>query len=510
MECCGNAGESALKLLWRMLAGMLALSLAMPVAAKEVAVTGGMIKGSVTNDGSAHLFQGIPFAAPPLGQMRWKPPAPVIPWQGVRDATNEAPACLQNDYEWNRAQYRFGSEDCLTLDVRAPTHAAKKLPVMVWIHGGSNRAGGSGGTVQSSMTQHGVVLVSVQYRLGIFGFLSHRQLADEQGGHSGNYGLMDQIAALRWVRDNIAVFGGNPDNVTIFGESAGSQDVSLLLAAPAARGLFHKAIMQSGTPAFGMTERSLPQAFATGDQLDMLAGAMKGISDLRKMSAHALLAADLKLRDPAIWSADFLWLRPTIDGAVLTGDLATLLADAPKRPVIIGSNRFEFGPAKDSIDVAAYARHWLGSKSSEALPLYFAEEGKDPRLGHLEGRLETDVVFRCPANNLATKLASLDWPVWRYEFDVGPGHGTSAEGLTSHAYEISFIMDRKPIGPASKPIQLQDIWAHFATTGRPQPPSDARWPPYARQHPAYMLFDRNGMTQKTHLRAEHCAFVSAI
>lgn len=490
---------------------LLAALLAVPAAGQNMAVTGGVVQGRVSEDGRAHIYQGIPFAAPPTGENRWRAPQPVVPWKGVRSAATPAPACLQNDYQWNRANYFFGSEDCLTLDIRTAAKGSGKLPVMVWIHGGSNRAGSGSGGVYSQITDQGVVLVTVQYRLGIFGFLSHRNLAAEQGGASGNYGLMDQIAALKWVQSNIAAFGGDPGNVTIFGESAGSQDVSLLLAAPPARGLFHKAIMQSGTPEFGMTHRPLSDAFKLGDQLDIIGESKGEIATLRRMSAHALLAADLQLTDDGTWSKDFVWLRPTIDGAVLPKALDALLAEAPPRPVVIGSNRFEFGPAKGTIDLTAYTRYWFGAESAAALKLYQAEEqSADPRLGHLEGRIETDVIFRCPANNLAARLSALGWPVWRYEFDVGTDDGTPNGALTSHAYEIGFIMDRKPVGSGRGAVQMQDYWTNFAKSGAPGGTGKAKWGPFTQSTKAYVLFDRGGITPKSNLRPATCALVRAI
>ena len=490
---------------------LLSILLAASAAAQKVRVTGGIVEGRKSEDGGATIFEGIPFAAPPLGGNRWRAPQPVVPWLGTRSAASPPPACLQNDYQWNHANYLFGSEDCLTLDVRAQGNVGEKLPVMVWIHGGSNRAGSGSGGVYSRITDQGVVLVTVQYRLGIFGFLSHRKLAEEQGGSSGNYGLMDQIAALKWMQSNIASFGGDPGNVTIFGESAGSQDVSLLLAAPPARGLFHKAIMQSGTPKFGMKSRPLSDAFKLGDQVDEIGDSKGDITTLRRMSAHALLAADLRLNDEALWSKEFVWLRPIIDGVVLPRDPGELLAQAPPRPVIIGTNRFEFGPTKGTIDVAAYAKHWFGAQAAAALELYRSEEqGVDPRLGHLEGRMETDVVFRCPAKNLAAQLASLGWPVWRYEFDVGPDDGTPSGGLTSHAYEISFIMDRKPVGPGSAAAQMQDYWVSFAKSGVPGGLGRTKWPSFTQTSKAYALFDRKGMTAMKNLRPAHCALVDAI
>lgn len=483
---------------------------AAPVAA-PVAVTGGLIEGEVSSDQRALIFRGIPFAAPPTGGMRWRQPAAVIPWTGVRAARQPSPACLQNDYGWNRANHDFSSEDCLTLDVRAPVARNRPLPVMVWIHGGSNRAGGAAGTVESRITDEGVVLVAIQYRLGIFGFLSRKDLATEQKGRSGNYGLLDQIAALKWVHSNIARFGGDPGNVTIFGESAGSQDVSLLLASPIAKGLFHKAIMQSGTPGFGMKSRSLTDAFGVGAQLDDIIGSMGALDGLRETPAADLLAADLKLMDPDIWRQDFLWLRPTLDGLVLPDSPEKLLARAPHRPVIIGTNRFEFGPAKGSIDADAYARHWFGDNAIKAMTLYRKEErNPDPRLGHLEGRMETDVVFRCPSGHLAQLLSSNGWPVWRYEFDVGPDNGTPAGGLTSHAYEIGFILDRRPLSQERAPVQLQDVWVHFARTGRPGNIDQKPWPAFRPGRRNYVVLDRKGAKLARNLREDLCRQTRAI
>ena len=495
----------------RYFAALLLALAAFPATAQNAEVTGGTVQGRTSQDGRAHIYEGIPFAASPTGDNRWRAPQSVVPWTGVRSGAAPAPACLQNDYQWNRANYLFGSEDCLTLDIRTPTNSSGKLPIMVWIHGGSNRAGSGSGGAYSQITDQGVVLVTVQYRLGIFGFLSHRKLAEEQNGNSGNYGLMDQIAALKWVQSNIANFGGDPSNVTIFGESAGSQNVSLLLAAPPARGLFHKAIMQSGTPEFGMTYRPLTDAFKLGDQLDKIGDSNGDIAKLRRMSAHALLAADLELNDERTWSKEFIWLRPTIDGAVLPKNPSALLAEAPVRPVIIGTNRFEFGPAKGSIDIPAYTKYWFGENAAAATKRYQSEEKTaDPRLGHLEARMETDAIFRCPANNLATQLSALGWPIWRYEFDIGPDDGSESGGLTSHAYEISFIMDRKPAGSGARAVQMQDYWTNFAKSGVPGGAGKAKWSSFTRATKAYAMFDRKGITPMSNLRAAACALVSAV
>jgi para-nitrobenzyl esterase len=469
-----------------------------------VRVGGGMVQGRISEAGDARIYEGIPFAAPPLGDLRWRPPAPVIPWTGIRKVDRPAPACMQNDYGWNRANHLYAAEDCLTLDVRAPLNG-QRLPVMVWIHGGSNRAGGSAGTVSSRITEQGVVLVAVQYRLGIFGFLAHRQLAEEQGGTSGNYGLMDQIAALQWVQDNIARFGGDPGNVTLFGESAGSQDISLLLATPLTHGLFHKAIMQSGTPGFGMAFRPRDKAFDLGNQLSAIGGG-GDLAALRRVDAAALLAADLQLRDAALWDQSFLWLRTTIDGRVLSRAPDRLLAAAPPRPVILGSNRFEFGPSPGSVDITAYARHWLGPNAGRALAFYRAEEagGADPRLGPIEARMETDFVFRCPAGNLAELLAKRGWPVWRYEFDA-PAPGAPRDSLTAHGVEISYLLNREPLGKA---LQFQDYWVNFAKAGDPNAEGLPFWGRFVGG--AYAAIGTGGLLMRKNLRPKPCKLTGAL
>src|SRR3954447_12615906 len=258
----------------------LALLSCAQVQAQVVKVDGGLVRGK-SFEGGGTMFRGIPFAAPPVEDLRWKAPQPVIAWKGVRDSVDQPPSCVQNDQGWNHGDYVIGREDCLTLDVRTPAIGGK-LPVLVWIHGGSNRAGGPNDIVLSDVGKQ-VVIVGIRYRLGIFGFLSHRQLTAEQGA-SGNYGLMDQLAALRWVQRNIAKFGGDPNNVTIAGESAGSEDVGLMLVAPAARPLFRKAIMESGTPGFGLPARPLGEAEEIGDQADKLLNAHGSLAKLRQVS----------------------------------------------------------------------------------------------------------------------------------------------------------------------------------------------------------------------------------
>lgn len=210
-------------------------------AGPVAAVSGGEIRG-VLQDGEA-VFKGVPYAAPPVGDLRWREPREVAAWTGMRDATQFGPACIQG-------RVAKESEDCLSLNIWAPEWPSKSAkPVMVWIHGGGNTEGWTSTPFYSgeALAKRGVVVVSVQYRLGVFGFLAHPEL-DKEGGHnaSGNYGLLDQIAALKWVKANIAAFGGDPQNVTVFGESAGAEDIGVLLASPLAEGLFARAIAESG------------------------------------------------------------------------------------------------------------------------------------------------------------------------------------------------------------------------------------------------------------------------
>jgi len=485
--------------------GAAALIAAAPIqAAPRVEVPGGTVSGS-TVDGDA-VFRGIPYAAPPLGERRWRPPAPVAPWSGVRDVSRPAPACLQKSEGWNRAHWLYASEDCLTLDIRTPSLTGRR-PVMVWIHGGSNRSGSSGGPADSNMTDHGVVHVGIQYRLGLLGFLSHPALSAEQGGASGNYALMDMIAALQWVQHNIARFGGDPGNVTIYGESAGSQDVSLLLAAPAAQGLFHKAILQSGTPGFGMSFRSLAEAEAVGMQLDHAAEVNGDLDKLRALSPVALLDLQQEVADSAADRGSATWLRITVDGKVLPDAPDRLIARNAPKPVIIGVDKVEFGPGSDDIDQLALAETWFPGRGAEALAAYRAETAPDLRRGHLAMRIQSDGEFHCPADRLADLLAASGWPTWFYEFDVGENGG-----LTRHAYEVGFVFDRKPVGGGAR---MQDYWAALAVTGDPNGRTEIaeprpRWERWNPARPRQMLFgqDQSGMIPGKP-RAPFCQFTEA-
>ena len=462
--------------------------------AQVVSVEGGQARGKSLEDGT-HVFRGLPFAAPPVEELRWKPPQPVLGWKGIRDAAGQPASCVQIDQGWNYSDFVIGREDCLTLDVRTPSMEGRHA-VLVWIHGGSNRAGGPNDIVLSDVGKQ-VVIVGVRYRLGIFGFLSHPALTAEQGG-SGNYGLMDQIAALKWVHENIAKFGGDPDNVTIAGESAGSQDVSLLLAAPAARGLFEKAIMESGTPVLGMKPRTLIEAERIGMEADDLLKAGGSIEAMRRMSVPALLAVDLKLHDAGTLADTAMWMRTTIDRKLFAADPRTLLEQAPPRPVIVGTNKREFGVDRPQRD-EAIARAF-GPNEAAARAYYHADgppPPDDPRLGSLDDQIGTDIVFRCPAEHVAQLLSAKGAPVWRYEFDAAPNGAK-----TSHAAEISYAFGNSTFAPGQS---LKPYWVNFAKSGDPNGAGLPQWPRFTLQGQQHVLFDAKGVTVEGPLRPQLCS-----
>jgi para-nitrobenzyl esterase len=437
----------------------------------EVTVTGGEIRGEARGAGA--VFRGLPFAAPPVGDRRWKSPAPVAPWTGTREATVSGAPCLQRSYGWNAKDAADSREDCLYLDIRTPAlKPAAPLPVMVWIHGGANRAGSARGTVESSLVEQGVVLVSIQYRLGAFGFLSHPGLTAEGGGASGNYALMDQIAALRWVRDNIARLGGDPGNVTIFGHSAGGQDVGLLMVSPQAHGLFHKAIEQSGTAGFGLPPRSLAQNEKLGQDLARALGA-DDLAGLRAASGTAVLDAADGLTPP-IADDGFIWLQAVVDGVVIREAPAkTLAAGRQARvPLIIGNNANELS----LYGGAANARGWIaaeyGPDAARALALYGIKDGETVS-DQVADQIAADTGFRCPAMWVAARQVETGAPVWRYEL----GAAAPGSGAVRHGSELAFVFDTPPAGftPHAWP-GLQAHWANFARTGDPNGAGSTPWP----------------------------------
>jgi para-nitrobenzyl esterase len=478
---------------------MLSLCSCASAEGRPIRVDGGLVKGKAWS-GSV-LFRGIPFAAPPLGSLRWMPPQPVRSWTGVRESLAQPSSCIQPDQGWNHMDFMIQNEDCLTLDVRTPSLRGK-LPVLVWIHGGSNRAGGPNDIVLSDIGKQ-VVIVGVRYRLGVFGFLSHRKLTAEQGA-SGNYGLMDQIAALKWVHRNIAKFGGDPTNVTIAGESAGSQDVSLLLAEPEARPLFAKAIMESGTPGFGLGFRSRADAERIGDQLDKLVGSGGDLRKLRAVPASQLLAADAKLHDPTAPDDSFIWLHITIDGKAITTNPRQLLVATPAKPVILGSNRFEFGLGGGAQERDRAMAGAFGARLRQARAYYHLgqpEPSPDLRLGSRDDQIATDILFRCPTAHMTSIMSAKGAFVWQYEFDAAPGGGK-----TSHAAEIPYAFGESTFAAR---LSLKPYWMNFIRTGDPNDRGLPYWPRFTSASPAHVLFSDAGVTRGA-LRPEICSLSDRI
>jgi para-nitrobenzyl esterase len=299
-----------------------------------IEIESGKITGSTTGtNNSITVYKGIPYAAPPVGNLRWRPPEPALPWSGIRPALEYGPAALQNPSNFGGVkENEWRSEDCLYLNIWTPAGSSEEnLPVMVWIHGGGFTigAGSSPEYIGTPLAEKGVVLVTINYRIHLFGAFGHPLLTKESGHHaSGNYCLMDQIAALKWVQQNIRYFGGNPDRVTIFGESAGSRSVTLLTASPEAKGLFHGGICQSG--AVRDVSQTLIDREKEGLKIAQAIGA-KTLDDLRAASFESLLAT-------GVFNAN-----PMVDGWIIPEDPRVIYSQGRQNdiPLIIGTNKDE-------------------------------------------------------------------------------------------------------------------------------------------------------------------------
>ena len=492
-----------------MFLALLALATADP-ATPVISTDSGPVAGETLPDGSA-VFRGIPYAQPPVGLLRWKPPQSVQPWQEVREATQNPPACPQPDQGWNAEAAARTSEDCLYLDVRTPDiDPEQPMPVMVWIHGGANLAGSGAGTVMSSIPTHGVVLVAVQYRLGPLGFLSHPALsAESENGTSGNYALMDHQAALRWVKTNIARFGGDPDNITIFGESAGAQNVGLLMLAPGGRGLFHKAIAESGTASFGSPARSLADNETIGVAIAAAAGVDEASAEaLRSIPAERLI--EITTREGASFNgtpAPTLWVTAVVDGAVLPEAPADTLkrGGQARVPLVIGANAKEFAFGNVEADPIGSIRESYGAQTDAALRFYGLNDGarpaEDPRLGNVAMQISSDLAFRCPMIAVSKAHAWYGIPIWQYHFDYAPPEGPPV----AHASELPYVFNAPgEEGLAENAAPLQAYWVNFAKTGNPNGGELPDWPRYNLEMRPYLSFEVGGPEVKTRLRDAIC------
>ena len=444
-----------------------------------VRIDSGPLRG-VTDQGVAS-FRNIPYAAPPVGKLRWRPPQAPKAWAKVRDAGAFGPICPQN---YNASDNGVGplpaSEDCLTLNVWTPAIEGSRRPVMVWIHGGGFVNGSASAPLYDgdALARQGVVVVTLNYRLGWLGFFAHPALSAAQPGEPlGNYGLMDQIAALKWVRRNIAVFGGDPDNVTIFGESAGGMSVNKLMISPAARGLFQKAIVQSGlgresNPRLKATNREgFPSAEAQGEALVKRLGLNNPTPDqLRALPVEKILADGDPYRSSG-WG-------PIIDGEILTADVDDAFQQGLEAPVpyLVGSNSLEF-PPPDSADAD---RQWgqtrLPAKTREAI----AKAYGDPEAFRLN--IVSDVLFTEPARLLAS-LHAARAPTFVYRFSMLSTSVRDRFHGAPHASERQYVFQTLeastwPTGEDDRQVSelMSAYWVAFAKSGDPNGGGRLIWP----------------------------------
>jgi len=468
----------------------------------------GVVEGTRASGGVNEIaFFGIPFAAPPVAGLRWKPPKPPLSWRGVRPAKKFSPACPQFPSSWwpemaGRDELNT-SEDCLYLNVwTANLSPPRDAPVIVWIHGGGNVEGSSQiPPLASALVRKGVVYVSIEYRLGVFGFLAHPALTAESANHSsGNYGLLDQIAALDWVRRNIRNFGGDPAHVTILGQSSGSEDVCHLLASPLAAGLFHRAILESGVCMDSLySALSVPQSYfgnhGTGEELGLRLAAALGVANdpgvlakLRAISARKLLVASRDLQ-----ASDF---GVIVDGWAVPSQPVTAFAmrRQTRVPVLVGSNADEttvFGRVSPLASQNSHPktveqyRRWLenefGEFAGDVWKVYSAASDGDVPTTFI--RMQTDYAFGFGSYRLAQAMTEAGQPAYLYYFTYR-GRGLFEELGAFHSEELMFVGNTYWTSwtPNQEDKKLADLvgdyWTQFAKTGDPNRTGLPGWQPY--------------------------------
>ncbi len=485
-----------------------------------VRTSAGKIQG--IKEGDVTVFKGIPYAAPPVGPYRWRPPQPVIPWEGVRDASEFGPDCAQAGWGTAPGSISEGSsEDCLYLNLWKPagTEPGAKLPVMVWIHGGAF-VGGSGSSPQNyghQFARQGVILMTINYRLGRFGHFAFPALSEEQPDEpKGSYAFMDQIAALHWVQENIAAFGGDPDNVTIFGFSAGGVSVHSLLTIPDARGLFHKAISHSGGGRDGvLTGRPIREENA--DPFYTISAETIGINFARKHGIEGTDAAALaKLRALSVeeivdggQETDGQGGPRTYSGPILDGELVVETAESAYKagrqahvPLIIGNCSGEIGGAFVTT-----------SNSKEELFSQFGElEGQvkaaydpdgDKEFAGVITKFNTDWVWGEPARMTARAFVAEGEPAYIFHFAYVPDPiRERARYGAGHGSDISYVFNtlnsrRGATEPTPEDQKLAQImntyWANFAKTGNPNGEGLPLWPLYNTQKEEILDIQPNGV-----------------
>jgi len=468
---------------------MIAGSWFVSAASDVVTVDGGQLRGTTAS--GVRVFKGIPFAAPPVGALRWKPPQPVVAWSGVKAADTFGAQCMQQPYPAG-SPYASApqptSEDCLYLNVWTAARRGDKRPVMVWIHGGAwTRGSGSTPAYDGSvLAKKGVVVVTTNYRLGVLGFFAHPQLTKESLNHaSGNYGILDHVAALKWVQKNIAAFGGDPSRVTIFGESGGSWSVNVVQATPLAKGLFHRAIGESGgqfagAPALAEAERR-GVAFATE------VGA-RTLADLRALPAEKLLGIE-EFRT-----------RVNVDGYVLPEDVRSIFAHRKQNsvPVLVGSNANEMTTLSDvgefPTSLLEYRRQiavrfpGFSKQYEAAYPV--KTEADIPGALLVVGR---DQAFTAEMRTWARMVTAAGQKAFLYQFThVPPSPNAKAWGAY-HASEIAYVFGtlRNRDWPYTQTDfelsnEMSSYWSNFAITGDPNGRGLPAWKPYDQAQEPYL------------------------
>jgi para-nitrobenzyl esterase len=478
---------------------------ALPLAAQstqslQIKTDKGKVEGAITADGQVRAFKGIPYAAPPVGELRWQPPQPAARWSGVRGAMDFGAHCMQpHVYSDMVFHDPGGSEDCLTLNVWTPVDAKPgSLPVMVWVYGGGFAAGGTSEARQDGqfLAHRNVVVVSMNYRLGIFGFFVHPELTAESPHHaSGNYGLLDQAAALAWVKKNIGKFGGDPHNITIFGESAGSFAVSALMASPLTKDDMRRAIGESGGAFFsgGLTFNSRGAREQADAKFAQDAFGTSKLADLRALPAQKLMEAarsDVARKDHAHFG-------PDVDGWFLPEPVPDIYAAGKQAhiPLLAGWNADEDRDAALFAKVPvtaesfrAQAQAEFGARAADFLKLYPAST--DAEALQSAGDLAGDRFIEYSTWRwIEAQVKTGDAPVYRYRLDLGsPGDANHAAALGAfHSDDIEYVfgtLDSRPAAqwrPQDRALsnQIGEYWTNFARTGDPNGGSLPQWPLYS-------------------------------
>ncbi|WP_040761579.1 carboxylesterase/lipase family protein [Spirosoma panaciterrae] len=463
-----------------------------------VKVEGGQISGTLNKDGDVHIFRGIPFAAPPVGDLRWKAPQPVKPWSGVRQCNAFGASPMQgtpNPFGPWSAEFLIPkepiSEDCLYLNVWSGANSSsEKRPVLVWIYGGGFNSGGAGCAIYDgeATAKKGIIFVSANYRVGPFGFFAHPELTKESPHHaSGNYGLMDQVAALQWVRKNIAQFGGDPNNVTIAGQSAGSMSVNCMVATPLAKGLFTKAIAESGA-SFATPHPTLQQGEEAGLKMAQALGA-SSLAELRAKPADEILK---KAQGRG----------PIIDGYVLPASIPAIFAAGKENNVALltGWNEDEgmsFGPPKHAEAYRKQIEQQYGDKAEQFLKYY--PGGTDAEAASSQMKISRDMIFGAQNYTWANIASKQGKPVYVYRFTRKiPATGEYARYGAFHTGEVAYMYDNlnfidhklRPLEPIDGELSwyMSGSITNFIKTGDPNGKGLPHWPAYSAKDKQIMVF----------------------